>query len=122
MACFKMSETQAVTTIKPQKPLSAKTKEVAVIGGTLLISVALIIGMFLHLRSLNDRYTVHAYDVASYARMAIDHNESVDTRAVAEEVMTVYRGLSEEARRKPDTSRSRRKEELHQKRKSKMRW
>ena len=98
-----MSETQAVTTIKPQKPLSAKTKEVAVIGGILLISVALIIGMFLHLRSLNDRYTVHAYDVASYARMAIDHNESVDTRAVAEEVMTVYRGLSEEERSKTGT-------------------
>ena len=82
--------------------LSVKTVRIAVIGGILLIAVALGIGMIMHLRSLIRQYTLHAFDVATYARMAVVHGQN-DTAPVAEEVMEIYRGLSEEERAKTGT-------------------
>ena len=73
-------------------PLSVKTTRVAVIGGILLIAVALGIGLILHLRSLISQYTVHAFDVATYARMAVVHGE-VPPWEIAEEVVNIYRSL-----------------------------
>lgn len=62
--------------------LSVKTVRIAVIGGILLIAVALGIGMIMHLRSLIRQYTLHAFDVATYARMAVVHGQN-DTAPVA---------------------------------------
>ncbi|MBQ8067031.1 MAG: SpoIIE family protein phosphatase [Solobacterium sp.] len=83
-------------------PLSVKTTRVAVIGGILLIAVALGIGLILHLRSLISQYTVHAFDVATYARMAAVHGD-IPPWEIAEEVMDIYRGLNEEQRSKTGT-------------------
>ena len=81
-------------------PLSVKTTRVAVIGGILLIAVALGIGLILHLRSLISQYTVHAFDVATYARMAVVHGE-VPPWEIAEEVVNIYRSLDEGQRSGP---------------------
>ena len=81
--------------------LSVKTARLAVIGGVLLVAVALGIGLILHLQSLIQQYTGHAFDVATYAHL--DIIEQTDTAVLGEDVMAVYRSLSPEERSKTGT-------------------
>ena len=81
--------------------LSTKTAQIAVVGGFVLIFVALGIGLLLHLRSLINQYTGHAFDVSTYA--CLDLIENTDTVSLGEQMMAVYRGLSEEDRKKTGT-------------------
>ena len=81
--------------------LSTKTAQIAVVGGFVMIFVALGIGLILHLRSLINQYTGHAFDVSTYA--CLDLMDEVDAGSLGEEMMTIYRGLSDEDRNKMGT-------------------
>ena len=81
---------------KRHRSLSAKTFRATAIGCILLGVVALIIGLGLYTLALTGQVILHAFDLASYA--SVSATRGADSVALAEQVMGIYRGLSEEER------------------------
>ncbi len=81
---------------KQHHSLAAKTVRSTVLGCMLLGAVALLIGLGFYSFTLGDQYIRHAFNVASHASMSISHG--ADSRGLADEVMRIYRSLSEEER------------------------
>ncbi len=76
--------------------LAAKTFRASVQGCILLGLIALIIGLSLYTLVLSRQVIHHTFDLASYASASATHG--ADAVALAEEVMAIYHGLSEEER------------------------
>ena len=81
--------------------LAAKTFRASAMGCALLGLVALIVGLGLYALALSGQYIRHAFDIASYASVSATHG--ADSVGLAEDVMTIYRGLSEADRQKNGT-------------------
>ena len=81
--------------------LAAKTFRASAMGCALLGLVALIVGLGLYALALSGQFIRHAFDIASYASVSATHG--ADSVGLAEDVMTIYRGLSEEDRQKNGT-------------------
>ena len=87
---------------KKRNSLAAKTARAAVISGIVLITVALAIGLAIHGSTLVSQSTRHAFDIANYARMALNHDRD-KIAVMADEVMEIYRGMTEEERSQTGT-------------------
>ena len=81
--------------------LAAKTFRASAMGCILLGLIALIIGLGLYTLALTGQVIRHAFDLASYASVSTTHG--ADSVKLAGEVMSIYRGLSEEERQKNGT-------------------
>ncbi len=82
--------------------LSAKTARAAVISAGILMLVALVIGLSIYTGAVVRRYTRQAFDMATYARMAI-MNVPQDPVMLAEDTLEVYHGMTEEERMQTGT-------------------
>ena len=79
-----------------QRSLSAKTLRTTVISCILLSLIALLIGLGFYSTALSGQYIGHAFDLANNVSLSLTH--AVDVPVLADEVMEIYRGLSEEER------------------------
>ena len=61
--------------------------------------VAIVIGLRFYHTALNSQYTQHAFDIAVFARQSATRG-SADSVGLAEQVMGIYRTLSDEQRNK----------------------
>lgn len=76
--------------------LSAKTVRSTVMGCAVLGLIALIIGLGLYGNALAREYIRHAYDTADHVSASVELG--ADSVGLAEQVMEIYRSLSEEER------------------------
>ena len=81
--------------------LSARTFRAAATGCILLGLIAMAIGLGFYGYALSHQYIRHAFDLAVYA--AASEPRGADYAGIADEVMAIYRGLSEEQRSRTGT-------------------
>ena len=81
--------------------LAARTLRATVFGCVVLGMTALLIGLGFYGASLSRQYIRHAFDTANHAEVSVTH--AADARALAKQVMDIYRGLGEDQRRKVNT-------------------
>ena len=81
--------------------LSARTFRAAATGCILLGLIAMVIGLGFYGYALSHQYVRHAFDLAVYAAASEPHG--ADYAGIADEVMAVYRSLSEEQRSRTGT-------------------
>ncbi len=79
---------------KQRYSLSAKTFRATALGCILLGLVALIVGLSLYTLVLTGQIIRHAFDLANYASASVVRG--ADAVTLADQVMTIYHGLSEE--------------------------
>ena len=79
---------------KRRYSLSAKTFRASALGCILLGLVALIVGLSLYTLVLTGQIIRHAFDLANYASASVVRG--ADALTLADQVMTIYHGLSEE--------------------------
>jgi len=87
---------------KRRYSLSYRTLWTVVISCVILGVIAIVIGLRFYHTALNNRYVQHASDIAVFARQSAKHG-SADSVGLAEQVMSIYRTLSEEQRKKVGT-------------------
>ena len=80
-----------------QRSLAAKTIRSTVISCLLFGAVVLLVGLGFYTYTLSNQYIKHAFETADHATLSVSH--AVDSRGLADKVMRIYRGLSEEQRR-----------------------
>ena len=82
--------------------LSARVFHATLVGAAVLGLVMLLIGLGLYSNALIGRYTGDAFALSRYAALSI--SRTPDASELAEEVMSVYRGLDGEMREKTGTA------------------
>ena len=76
--------------------LAAKTVRSTVISCLLFGAVVLIVGLGFYAYTLSSQYIKHAFQTAEHASVSVSHG--TDSRGLADNVMRIYRSLSEEQR------------------------
>ena len=81
---------------KKQQSISYKAMNYSIVSCILLGLIALVVGLYFYSTEFSEQYIKHAFDIARYTATTSQNN----TNAVelADAVMKVYRGLSEEQR------------------------
>ena len=76
--------------------LAAKTVRSTVISCLLFGAVVLLVGLGFYAYTLSSQYIKHAFQTAEHASVSVSHG--TDSRGLADNVMRIYRSLSEEQR------------------------
>ena len=76
--------------------LAAKTVRSTVISCLLFGAVVLLVGLGFYAHTLSSQYIKHAFQTAEHASVSVSHG--TDSRGLADNVMRIYRSLSEEQR------------------------
>ena len=76
--------------------LAAKTVRSTVISCLLFGAVVLLVGLGFYAYTLSSQYIKHAFQTAEHASVSVSHG--TDSRGLADDVMRIYRSLSEEQR------------------------
>ena len=79
-----------------QRSLAAKTVRSTVLSCLLFGAIVLLVGLGFYSYTVSKQYIKHAFETASHASMSVSHG--TDSRGLADNVMRIYRGLSEEQR------------------------
>lgn len=79
-----------------RRSLAAKTVRSPVLSCMLFGAVVLLIGLGFYIYTLSNQYIKHAFETASHASLSVSYG--ADSRRLADNVMHIYRGLSEEER------------------------
>ena len=80
-----------------RRSLSYRMLWTTVISCIILGLTAILIGLGFYRHALDDQYIRHAFDIAVFAHQSATRG-SADTVGLAEQVMAIYRGLTEEQR------------------------
>ncbi len=80
-----------------RRSLSYRMLWTTVISCIILGVTAILIGLGFYRHALDDQYIRHAFDIAVFAHQSATRG-SADTVGLAEQVMAIYRGLTEEQR------------------------
>ena len=79
-----------------QRSLAEKTVRSTVISCLLFGAVVLLIGLVIYTITLTRQYIKHAFEASSHAAMSVSYG--ADSRGLADNVMRIYRSLSDEER------------------------
>ena len=86
---------------KGRSSLAAKTVRSTVISCLLFGAVVLLVGLGFYAYTLSSQYIKHAFQTAEHASVSVSHG--TDSRGLADDVMRIYRSLSEEQRQRVGT-------------------
>ena len=79
-----------------RRSLAAKTVRSTVLSCLLFGAIVLLVGLGFYTFTVSKQYIKHAFETASHASVSVSHG--IDSRGLADNVMRIYRGLSEEQR------------------------